>query len=141
MAPSDPVRDALKALKQRRQELNAELKRVDQALSALTGLSDQEGRSGARPKGAPSVRQMLLTLLTEWGARDWSVAEILEAYQRKGTPIHGSRPENALRAAIADAYRGGQIIRTAQGRYRITPPPPEIATETTEGYGFDEEPF
>ena len=120
MANPDPVRDAVKALKQRKQELAAETKRVDQALNALLGLTDQDGRAAAtpRPKGSPSVRTMLLNLLREDFSRDWSVNEILAEYEERGTPIHGAKPENSLRAAIADSNKSGQIVRTDAGRYR-----------------------
>jgi len=149
MANPDPVRDAVRALKQRKQDLTQEMRRVDQALSALTGLSEQDGRGPApqRPKGAPSVRVMLLTLLREDYDRDWSVAEIMAEYQKRGTPIHGTKPENALRAAITDAHKREQILRTAPGRYKAaTSDSPRSSGQTRRvpegsGYGFDEEPF
>lgn len=60
---------------------------------------------------------MLVNLLDEED-RDWSVNEVLDEYRRRGTPVHGADPSNALRAAIADANKAEQIVRTSMGRYK-----------------------
>lgn len=124
----DAVNSALKALRSKRHELQDELGRVEQAINALAALAPGEPtpggnggatRSAAEPPARPSVRTMLVSLLDEEN-RDWSAAEVLAEYERRGTPVHGASPDNALRAAMVDASKAGQIERVATGRYRST---------------------
>ena len=64
-----------------------------------------------------SVKTRMLVLMAE-ADRDWSVAEVLEEYDRRGFPIQAKDPKNALRAAVAEANRDGLIFRTSTGRYK-----------------------
>jgi hypothetical protein len=122
---ADPVMEALDALKLRQADLRAELKRIDSAITALAELVTVEVDSASAPNGQsaqhprPSVRSMLVSLLDEED-RDWSVKEILAEYIDRGTPVHGTRPDNSLRAAIVDAEKAAQIKRVSTGRYRST---------------------
>jgi len=130
---NDPVEEAIRLLQTRREEALAEVERIDNALTQLGRPTPRRAtpsmmipidleRSGFTLPDRPSVRSMLVSLLTEGDGRDWNVAEVLAEYQKRGTPVHGKDPENALRAAVNEAYKAGQIIRTAHGRYRIAPP-------------------
>ena len=65
----------------------------------------------------PSVKTLMLELMAE-GDRDWSTNEILTEYDSRGTPVHGKDPGNAIRAALAEALKAEQIIRTQVGRYK-----------------------
>jgi hypothetical protein len=117
--PSDAVSEAVDLLVLRRGELQSEaaaisveIKRIDHALGALKG----DVVAPSATEQGPSVRTLLVRLLEE-DARDWSAGEVLAEYSRRGTPVHGKDPDNALRAAIADANKRGLIVRTAPGRY------------------------
>jgi hypothetical protein len=118
----DALTQALSLLRQSRSDATAELARIEDAIRALENLSKKASTRTAPQPLLPgllpgrSVRTMMLNLLDE-GDRDWSVAEILAEYQHRGTPVHGKDPDNALRAAIADAYKAGTIARTSIGRY------------------------
>jgi hypothetical protein len=91
-----------------------------------------------------SVRTLLLNLLEE-ADRDWSANEVLAEYERRGTPIHGADPSNALRAAISDANKAKQIVRTAVGRYKsarfekVIPPGQVAAFSDDPGFTPDTE--
>jgi len=136
--PDDPVEEAIQLLQKRRTQALAEVERIDNALTQL-------GRPTPRPQALPgpysfqlpperpmSVRSMLIALLRETD-RDWNVAEILAEYEQRGTPVHGKDPENALRAAVNEAYKAGQIIRTSHGRYRIAPVRASLGVEGASG--------
>jgi len=123
MDPDDAVAQAEALLRQRREEHLAQVEKIDAALAALAGSVptnlnrypfQSDGGTGAITN--KSVRMMLLDLLNE-SDRDWSVNEILAEYMKRGTPIHGKDPSNALRAAIADANKAHTIVRTDVGRY------------------------
>jgi len=116
MEPMDQVIDTLR---QRQNELRTELQRVDAALKALVPSVETPFPAPVVPRRLLSVRQMVVALLDEAG-RDWSTQEILDEYQRRGTPIHGASPEKALRAAFNDAKKAGQIESTSRGRYKST---------------------
>lgn len=130
--PDDPVEEAIQLLQKRREEALAEVERIDNALTQLGRPTPRTSparmipieleASGFVLSERPSVRGMLVKLLGEEDDRDWNVAEVLAEYERRGTPVHGKDPENALRAAVNEAYKAGQIIRTGYGRYRIAPP-------------------
>ncbi len=119
---TDPIADALATLRQGRQLALEEVRRIDMAIANLEQLSQQPARSH-RPTPdeivgtRPSVKNMLLQLLVE-ADRDWSVGEVLVEYDRRGFPIKAKDPKNALRAAVAEANRDGDIFRTATGRYK-----------------------
>lgn len=115
MVDVDAITGALSLLEQERARLVDEVTRVDAAIHALRDLA-QTSTASYDPH-RPSVRTKLMSLLDE-ERRDWSAGEILDAYQRRGDPIHGADPSNALRAAIADAHKKGMIVRTDVGRYR-----------------------
>lgn len=132
----DPVVDALATLRSKRDELTAQISRYDEAIRTLSELVDgavtptgpTPGASFVATSISPesntgkSVRVMMLDLMHEDRDRDWSVNEILDEYQRRGTPVHGKDPNNALRAAIADAHKAGTIVRTTTGRYKLYDP-------------------
>ncbi|MGH9278452.1 MAG: hypothetical protein ACRD12_10175 [Acidimicrobiales bacterium] len=106
----------------KRDQLTQVVDKLDEMIGVLNGLADDdevevEFRLETPAPRRRSVRTMVLTLLDEED-RDWSVGEILAAYERRGTPVHGADPNNALRAALADAKKRGMVISTAVGRYK-----------------------
>lgn len=124
----DPIAHAISLIRGKREEAVAEVQRLDEALAALEALAPT-GRTTPLPQRAsrttqpgaktkpPSVRAKALQLLEE-GPADWSVGDILVAYEQRGEPVHGKNPKNALRAAIADAHTQGLVDRISPGRYR-----------------------
>ncbi|HSH58222.1 MAG TPA: hypothetical protein VK988_01015 [Acidimicrobiales bacterium] len=119
MAHENPVAEALSLLEQREASLSDELRQVREAVVSLRKVV---GMSTPAPpttsdRNRPSVRTKLVTLLEE-EARDWSAGEIIHEYERRGDPIHGRDPANALRAAFADAKKQGWIVSTGVGRYK-----------------------
>lgn len=123
----DTLPSALTFLRDKRDEHVAEVKRLTQAISAIEAVlagdeppspNSVNGNGGSSATSErPSVRVMALRLMEE-ADRDWSVPEILDEYERRGTPIVANDPDNALRAAVAEAHKKGQMIRTAVGRYK-----------------------
>lgn len=138
MADTNPVAEALALLSQQRANLADELKRVDEAINALKHLVGKRTAPSSPEQNRPSVRTKLVTLLEE-EPRDWSAGEILSEYERRGDPVHGQDPANALRAAFADAKKKGMIVSTSVGRYKAAkwqdghpaadPPPPSNGSE------------
>jgi hypothetical protein len=118
---TDPIADAIERLRQGRQEAIQEVRRIEMAIANLEQLRQQPAASVPNPEELvgtrPSVKSMMLQLLVE-SDRDWSVAEVLAEYDRRGFPIQAKDPKNALRAAVAEANRDGAIFRTALGRYK-----------------------
>lgn len=118
--PADPVEAAVSALRRKREELAYEAEQLDRAIEALELVVGRK-RPGADYQGASirrsSVRTMAIALMDE-ADQDWSTSEILAEYQRRGTPVHGKDPSNALRAALADAKKRGMIVNTRPGRYK-----------------------
>jgi hypothetical protein len=135
MTDEDPVAQAISLLKDKRYAILSaardQANAIEIAISTLEQALPSQARSATPdrdetqivpppvadlPPGA-SVRMMMQALLDEED-RDWSSFEILQEYQRRGRPIHGKDPDNALRAALADAHKAGRIERTAPGRYK-----------------------
>ncbi|MGO8826168.1 MAG: hypothetical protein ACLQU9_13145 [Acidimicrobiales bacterium] len=134
---TDPIHDAILALEAKRDALTGEVNRLTQAISALLALGEvgapQPPMASPRPVVVPpsgrlSVKQMMLQLLYEQD-RDWNVNEILAEYQKRGTPIQAKDPSNALRAAVAEANKAGDIVRTTPGRYKAARPPSDSMDE------------
>ncbi len=133
MDDDDLLIDAVDVLKRRRDERLAEANKLAQAISTLDGITpgsspDEAPSDGAEPQSVteeppsvkaqpPSVKTLMLDLMAE-GDRDWSTNEILTEYDARGTPVHGKDPGNAIRAALAEALKADQIIRTQVGRYK-----------------------
>lgn len=118
------LRAAIAPLRKRLEETTEEAQRIQTAIAALEQLIPAPGApaSGADDGligGRPSVRAMMLRLLGEED-RDWSVNEILDEYQRRGVTFYVKDPKNALRAAVSESNRDGQITRTSAGRYKAT---------------------
>lgn len=116
----DAVVDALAVLQQRRDEALMEVQRIEAAITSLVGLVRPAAVRGDVldfKDGRPSVKAMMQKLLDE-AARDWSVKEILDAYRERGTPIQAKSPSNALRAALTEASKANQVVRTNIGRYQ-----------------------
>jgi hypothetical protein len=116
MTDENPVAAALALLGQKRATLADELRQVDEAIASLEKLVGKKPRAKTTDRSGPSVRTKLVTLLEE-EPRDWSAGEILQEYKRRGDPIQGADPSNALRAAFADAKKKGMIYSTSVGRY------------------------
>jgi hypothetical protein len=127
----DPIEEALRLLVKRRDEALAEVQRIEKALvdlgrpvtntepTRMTTAEPVAGANGVAPIYPPSVRGRLVFLLDE-ADRDWSVGEVIAEYERRGIPFTVKAPDNALRAALLEAQRKGQVERTAPGRYRST---------------------
>ena len=138
----DPITEALELLRQRRQALMAEVERLETAITALEGSATATPPESSRPDpNRLSVRAMAVALMEE-GDRDWAAGEILEEYRRRGTPVHGRDPSNALRAALADAKKRGHIVSTGLGRYRaakwITENSPSVTSNGNEPSAVEE---
>lgn len=117
MTDLDPVAEALALLRRKRDALMGEVRHVEEGIAALEKLLGATASPAtSHDPNRPSIRTMALSLMEE-ADRSWSVGEILAEYERRGTPVHGKDPNNALRAAIADAFKAGMIHRTAPGRY------------------------
>ncbi len=114
---NDVLTEARDLLTRKRDECLAEIAQIDKALDALSGVGGGSPSNGAAPE--KSVRTMVFDLFGE-ADRDWSVAEVLDEYERRGRPVHGKDPGNALRAALSAAFRQDKVERTAPGRYRAT---------------------
>lgn len=127
----DAIQEAIALIRAKRDEALAEVERQTHALAALEALAapgmtaSEPTPSGPRTRG-PSVRTKALALMDE-GPRDWSTGEIIAEYQRRGDPVHGKDPPNALRAALADLFKAKLIYRTAPGRYQSVKFPAETA--------------
>lgn len=126
MTNVDPVVEAMRVLERRRTEALEEVKRLDMAIVALSNLTTAPASELPAPVFVehspiprPSVKTMMLALLGE-SDRDWSVNEVLAEYESRGTPVQAQDPSNALRAAVAEANKVGQIFRTATGRYKAS---------------------
>jgi hypothetical protein len=119
MATVNPVSEALALLEQKQASLRDELAQVEKAVSALRKLTGRGQSTVPNDPTRPSVRTKVVRLLDE-EPRDWSAAEIIAEYERRGDPIHGSDPPNALRAAFADAKKKGMILSTGVGRYQAS---------------------
>jgi hypothetical protein len=111
---------------------------VDRAQAGLDALARAEGFGASTSPGLgvrvsegdrrapdleggrrPSIARMLLALLDE-ADREWTVPEVLREYEVRGTPVHGKRPDHALRVAVGDTLKAGRIFRTATGHYKAT---------------------
>jgi hypothetical protein len=135
MADVNPVAEALDLLSQQRASLAGELRKVDEAIAALEKLVGKKPVTKANRSG-PSVRTKLVSLLEE-EPRDWSAGEIIHEYERRGDPIQGADPSNALRAAFADAKKRGMIVSTGVGRYQASKWSKRTDPATPQGAGPD----
>ncbi len=143
----DPIAEVLESLRLKLAGVEREADRITDAIAALEALSAEGIRvaqvvarrppTRSVPSARLSVKQMMLNLLYEQD-RDWSVNEILAEYESRGTPITAKDPNNALRAAVAEANKTGDIVRTAQGRYKAAEPPSDdsVPLDPSEGLGF-----
>ncbi len=85
-----------------------------------TGVATDPGSAelaSSPPAKRRSIRRMLLELLEE-SDRDWTVAEVLAEYEARNDPVHGQRPPHAMRVAVGDSHKAGDIFRTSVGRYK-----------------------
>jgi len=132
MMRHDAVDEAVGLLMKRRDEALAEVQRIERALADLgRPVADQATEApptvmrpeviDAHPRGTQhlSVRGRLVALLDEED-RDWTVGEVIAEYERRGVPFTVKAPDNALRAALVEAQRKGQVERTTPGRYKST---------------------
>ena len=124
MIRSDAVDEAVSLLVKRRNEALAEVLQIEKALSDLGHPVSAEPPVGQRrrlmdppPIPLSSVRGKVLALLIEED-RDWSVGEIITAYERRGEPFTVKNVDNAIRAALVETQKKGQVVRTAIGRYK-----------------------
>src|SRR5437867_2049329 len=125
---SEDLKDAIATLERKRAVAQALVEKLDTALQLLRDLDDQPHASspahanhtnGGRPlaRTGGSVRSKILRLANERD-RDWSTAEIIEEFERRGDPIKATDPANAIRTAFAEAMKREQLVRTTTGRYR-----------------------
>lgn len=120
--PAASVTHAYESLVARHEELMDEARQIEAAMAVLAPLaakatplrSDRDRNAGVRPRSAKSL---MLDLLAE-SDRDWSVGEVIAEYGRRSVPIHVKDPNNAMRAAVAEANAAGQIFRVSPGRYK-----------------------
>jgi len=118
--------DEIRALMRRkRADHAAQVERLDAALRLLDDQLAESSTSLAEHRATPSsgsdrptrsVRVKVLDLLCE-ADRDWSVADIVREYERRGDPIASSKPPSAVRTAFAKLYADKDVVRTSQGRY------------------------
>jgi hypothetical protein len=144
---SNELADAITALQRRRADAMKVVEKYDQALKALRALGDLDDDSSislhapsstaeiqatAPRPSSPSVMTRAVRLLEERN-RTWTVAQIIDEYERRDDPITAADPDNALRTALSTATKNGRLERVGPGVYRAAkfadaPPRPGIAT-------------
>ena len=77
----------------------------------------------------PSARGLMKMLFDEGSQVDWSAPELITEGERRGIHLRATDPANAMRAALSEAFRSNEIIRTSYGRYRAAAlePKPTVA--------------
>jgi len=82
------------------------------------GVTDPATAAGTHaPRVGRGVQNRVESLLREYD-RDWSVQEIVEAFDRRGDPLTSAAPKNAVRTALANLNKAEKIERVSAGRYR-----------------------
>lgn len=127
--------EAIAALRRKRENLIEQVTKVDVAIQAIQDVAAAEttsvptttvtnGAAGAtgpvehRPSRVRrGVQPRVESLLREYD-RDWSVQEIIEAFERRGDPLTSAAPKNAVRTALVNLHKGNKANRTSPGRYR-----------------------
>jgi hypothetical protein len=71
----------------------------------------------AKGIGGRSVKEMALSLMESQG-RVWTYDDIMEEYQRRGTPIHGTQPKQALRTAVWELVKSGKVVSIEPGKFK-----------------------
>lgn len=131
---AEDLADIIATLRARRAEHAASISLLDAAidnLTRLTGGSTEVPLPGVEVKAevpsavreaigrrlaGNSVRALTLALLDE-APRDWSADEVVEEYERRGSPFTVQDPRNAMFSAFSRLSREGHIVRTGHGRY------------------------
>lgn len=132
---SEHVDRAVALLRESREEVLAELDRLDNALKALGADTRSKPERHAAPgKGrkAPGVRpasvkaRALAFLRADRGP--WNAAAVIAAADRSGEPIAAKEPTAAIRTAFLELVQAGLARRTSIGFYESTEWPEEAAS-------------
>lgn len=122
--------DALDSLRRERQGHIDAIKALDRIIEDLARLVPQPEPAAAEPADLPAVeragppapilgsgvRQMVRDLLDE-APRAWSAQEIIDEYERRGTPIQGARPRDSVFSAFSKLASRGVLRQVDRGRY------------------------
>lgn len=120
--------DAIALLRRKRDAAESLVSKYNRALAALAELEgDLDGHrvpdtgAGRAPivQAKPSVSSKAIDILNEED-RVWTVAGIIQEYDRRGAPVEAADPANALRTALATLVKRGQAVRESPGFFRST---------------------
>lgn len=126
---SNELRDAIAVLQRKRADAMAVVSKLDEALRVLRELdSDTPGGGGGSPGSgsaaptaklatSPSVLTRVVRLAEERN-RTWTVAQILDEFERRDAPVQAKAPTNATRTALSAATQQGKLVRLQAGVYR-----------------------
>lgn len=110
----DPT-DHVVALLQEFRAAKAEVDRIEAALAAL-------GHQVAPVAGHRSVREHVLDLMREHPDWTWTAPQIIKELMDPKVNLPTNDPQHAIRSAIHNALKRGELKRVRTGEYRLANP-------------------
>lgn len=134
------LRDQIEQAQQHMEELEADLRRVETAISerpkgrgggATRAVAGGEARRRAR--GGGSMKDTILSILATRPTEAWSTQDVLDALEDRNAAPGGKKPLNTVGNRLVDLYNAEKIYRVAPGTFSLSAPEPNLLSNNDAG--------
>jgi hypothetical protein len=123
-----PLDQWIAELRTHRDQLAAELKRIDAALAQLEG-KPADTAGGTVSTAAPTTLDMIMTLFRANPGTGYDAEEIWQWLQDSGVSSNAADPVNSVRGALSRLKQRGLVTNVRRGVFRLNQPEDEPKVE------------
>lgn len=129
------ARNEIEASRARTAELEADLARIDQAITEKAGsrrspttvsvVLGAAATATAEVTGRPSTREAILAVMATEPAGLWTTQRVYDELLKQGLAPGGTKPLNTVGSRMLELADKKAIFRTGRGVYSLSPNPPK----------------
>lgn len=132
------LRDEIEQTRNRTEELEADLRRIETAISerprGRKGAAARPGGPAAKPAPAgTSMKDTILSIMAERPLEAWTTQDVLDELERRSAAPGGAKPLNTVGNRLVDLAKAKKIHRVAPGTYSLTAPGPNLLSDREGG--------
>ena len=119
------ARNEIEGARARLAELEADLARIEQAISEKAGgrrpsVPSAENRQSAQP--GRSLKQSIVSLMGEQPGVTWTTQDVFDELLKRGLAPGGSKPLNTVGNRLIELAHRGEVHRVDRGAYALVQP-------------------
>lgn len=129
---TDVVAEAITMIEERIADIGEELEKYDALRAEKRDLEKtlaklrppapkpkgEVGAPGTRPDGKPSIKARLILIFEDDPDTEKTVTDVQSELELQGWTTNAADPSNAVRTALENMVRSGEVVRPRDGYYR-----------------------